>query len=236
MMMHRKPITVLLSVLLALLCLFAFVSCGSGDDTPDDPQPSGGDNTPPLTGLAAFVKTANAADPTKITTLTEYKTSEETLNGRYVMEIEGGNSIFTYEYQRRAKVEEMNEDGPIKTEAGTVYAKDGKYSTDGETWESQAPAASMPLTFAMTEECLQGATISEDGRTLTLTLTGAENITRVLGASVAESAKGAVSITVTTNGTHLTGVVISYATSGAEVNVETSYSYNNITLEFPGEA
>lgn len=234
MMMHRKPISVLLSVLLALLCLFAFVSCGAGDDnTPDGGN--NGDNTP--TGLAAFIQTANSAKPTKITTLTEYKTSDETLNGRYVMEIEGENSIFTYEYQRRAKVEEMNEDGSIVTESGTVYAKDGRYSTDGETWESQAPAASMPLTFAITEECLQGAAISEDGRTLTLSLTGAENITRVLGASVAENATGTVSVTMTTNGVHLTGVVISYATvSGAEVTVETSYSYNSIALNFPGEA
>lgn len=234
MMMHRKPISVLLSMLLALLCLFAFVSCGSGDNnTPGDGN--NGDNTP--TGLAAFVLTANSADPTKITTLTEYKTSDETLSGRYVMEIEGENSIFTYEYQRRATVEEMNEDGPIVTENGTVYAKDGRFSTDGEVWESQAPAASMPLTFAITEECLQGATISEDGRTLTLSLTGAENITRVLGASVAENAKGAVSLTITTNGVHLTGVMISYETvNDAEVTVETSYSYNSISLNFPGEA
>lgn len=204
----------LICLLLALVCSVALFSCGGSD-------------VPAPLALAA------EAEPTRITTLVSYtsKVNDEDvkLNGNYQMEVNGSDSIFTYSYERMATIQEAN-DGDIKTIAGKIYYKDGQYSTDGEEWESEAPTA-IRMNLNLKAEYLTDVTVSEDTQTLTAKVSG-ENIKNVLGIENL-GAKGDVSITVKTNGVHLTEVDVAYTTSSdAAVTVRTSYSYNPVTLDF----
>ena len=176
-----------------------------------------------------------AADinPTKTTTFVSYVTaSGEELEGEYVLECDGDDSIFTFTYDRyrtTAEAIEDNSSDPIKTVTGTVYCQDGKYSDDGVNWGSSPVATE--ISFKLEADKLTDAQISADGKTLTAALT-AENAKSVLGTDL--SADGNLSLTVTSNGTYITGVEVTCTTaSGATVVVRTSYSYNKLTLEFP---
>ena len=177
---------------------------------------------------------AASSRPTRIITDVYYKdTNKQNLNGHYDMQIEGNNSIFTYDYLRYRTVEEGVTDGSaetLKPVSGTLYYKDGKFSEDGDTWGSEAVT---PGSFRLDikAEYLTDATVSEDGTVLTATVTK-ENSEKILG--VALSAKDSISIEVKTNGTHLTFITLSYTTAkGGEMTIITSYSYNKLTLDFP---
>ena len=207
------------SLILALSCLFvmiaSLVSCGGG-------------------AKSNIFAIANNSEPTKIVTEVYYKDAKKTtLNGRYVMQIEGNNSIFEYEYSRYRTIEEGVADGshdPIKTLTGTVYFKDGKYSTDGEKWDSKAVTA-VDLKFDLKEEYLTDITYNEDGTVLYATMTP-ENAVKAIGTDL--SCSESVYIEVKTNGTNLTFITLSCTTKqGATMKIVTSYSYNKLTLEFP---
>jgi hypothetical protein len=75
------------------------------------------------------------------------------------------------------------------------------------------------------------STLSKDGRTLTALVTP-ENAAAVFGTDLATS--GDVTLKLISNGTYITGLNVTYSTvEGAMVEINTSYSYNVITLEFP---
>lgn len=222
----KKIICLILALVMSLACVFALAACG---DEPD-PTPDGGDNTNKTPAIYGIV---TGSAPTKIVTHVDYvDAQEEDLSGTYTMTIEGNNSIFEYVYKRYSTIEEgVAEDcGRIKTVEGTIYYKDGQYSFDGEEWGAEAPTAS-DLKFNIDPEVLTNATISEDGCTLTATLSK-ETALAVIGTDL--SAEGDVSLVVETNGTYLTRVTIECVTaSGGEMKITTSYSYNPITLVFP---
>ena len=212
----------IISLILALSCIFAvalsFASCAS----------CGG------TAARDVFTVAKESTPTKIVTEVYYKDkNKQKLDGHYVMQIEGNNSIFEYEYDRYRTVEEGVTDGSyetIKTVSGVVYFKDGKTSTDGESWDSEAITA-VDLKFDLKAEYLTGLTYSEDGTTIYATMTP-ENSVKVVGTDL--SAKESVYIEVKTNGTNLTFITLSCETkSGGTMKIVTSYSYNKLTLEFP---
>lgn len=176
---------------------------------------------------------ASELNATKTVTFVEYKTaSGDELNGEYVMEVSGSNSKFTYSYDRYRTADELiadNTNERIKTITGAVYCKDGKYSGDGVVWGSSPVATD--LKFNITAENLVNATVSEDGHELVAEITP-EKAEATLG--VALDAEGNISLTVTSNGTYLTGVTISCTTkSGASMTIRTSYSYNALTIDFP---
>lgn len=220
----KKIICLILALTMALTCVFALASCG------DDPAPTpdNGDNTPEIYGIVA------ESAPTKIVTHVDYTDAQdEDLSGTYTMSIEGNNSIFEYVYKRYSTIEEgVAEDcGRIKTIEGTIYYKDGQYSYNGGEWGAEAPTAS-DLKFNIDPTVLTNATISEDGCTLTASL-DKETALAVIGTDL--SAEGTVELTVETNGTYLTRVVITCTTtSGGEMTITTSYSYSPIELEFIG--
>lgn len=177
---------------------------------------------------------ARGSEPTRIITEVYYKdTNKKSLNGRYDMRIEGNNSIFEYKYDRYRTVEEGVLDGstePIKTVEGVLYFKDGRFSEDGDVWGSEAVTPGS-FKFDLKPEYLTGATVSEDGTVLTATVTK-ENAVNIIGATI--SAEGDIALEVKTNGVHLTFITLSYTTAkGGDMKIVTSYSYNDITLEFP---
>ena len=194
-----------------LVLAFSLVSCG---------------------GSAAqeLIDVAKAAEPTRITTVASYVVSDsESYNGYYVMTVEGNDSIFEFEYERRATVQEQA-DGMKKTVEGKVYYNDGLYSYDGDRWESQAPAA-INLDFNLDLKLFDS--YAENGNSLSAVVSG-DNIALVLGSKLAVD--GAVSLNIVTNGTYLTAIEVSYkTTSGANVTVDTTYTYDAITLEFPAQ-
>ena len=151
------------------------------------------------------------------------------------MSIEGDNSIFEFLYQRYRLPEDGVADDSyemIKEKKGTIYYKDGAYSTDGDEYEAEAPTA-IQLRFNLDKDYLKDVSISEDDTVLTAKISP-ENAKHVLGTDL--KAEGDISITVKTNGVNLTMVFVEcVAVNGATVSIRTSYSYNSVNLEFPDE-
>lgn len=210
----KKSLCLIIALTLCLGCVMCLASCSEE----------------PVRDIYAIAADLN---PTRTTTFVEYTTKDgEKLNGEYVLEVEGGDSIFTYTYERFRTADEAIADGssePIKTIEGAVYCKDGKYSSDGVVWGSSPVPTE--IKFNLDKSKLSDINLSADGRTLTAVLTK-EAAVDVLGTDL--SAEDYLILTVTSNGTYLTGVTVICTTeSGAEVTVRTSYSYNKITLEFP---
>ena len=211
----KKIISLILVCLSVFGCAGALASCT-------------GNNTPEIYSIASSVSA------TRTVTYVEYTTaSGEELNGEYIMDVEGNNSIFTYKYDRYRTTEEALTEGTadrIKHVEGALYYKDGKYSVNGEAWDAANPVA-IEIKLNLDEELLNNTYVSKDGRTLTATLSP-ENAAKVLGTDL--NAEGDISIEVLTNGTYLTSVnVFCNTVSGAEVVIRTSYSYNRIELDFP---
>lgn len=219
----KRILGLILVLALALSSVFVFAACKK-----DEAEPT---NTKTIYDLVA------SANPTKTVTLTDYVKGETTYEGEFIMSVEGNNSIFEFNYQRPKTIEEgaaeEEIDGkynPIKEVSGVIYFKDGKFSEDGDKWTAEAPATTL-FTFDLKAEYLTGAAITNDGKTLTAEMT-AENAIKVLGTDL--KPQGTVKLTVESNGVSLTKVVLEYTTvDGASVVINTSYTYNNITLVFP---
>lgn len=216
----------LFALLLVICCIFACASCG------EEEAPAG--TTPEE--VKAISDIINSSNPTQISTNTEYVLGEDKYVGYYETQIDiaAGKSMFTYNYQRPASIEEMNPDGNVKTVVGTVYYQDGQISVnEGETWNA-ADSHYIELHISIDAVKLKEYTVSEDGKVLVAKCAAAD-ASRVLGAEI--SAEGDVSITVTTNGQYLYNIRVEYvaASTGATVVVDTSYDYRATTLKFPGE-
>lgn len=208
----KKTLSFILVLSLAVGCVFAFASCKKKSE---------------IYGLAA------AANPTKTVTLVTYTAENgDELHGDYTMEVEGNNSIFTYEYQRYRTVEDGAADDSterIKTVDGVIYYKDGKFSFDGDAWETEVPTASS-IKFDLNADYLTSVSINDTDTELKAELTP-DNAMKVLGVDL--KANGNAKITVKTNGVSLSQVIIEYTTAdGAFVTIDTTYTYNAIALDF----
>lgn len=202
----------IISLLLALTCVFALFSCGKSD-------------------AEIFIDTVNSSSPTRIITQTSYNDSENTLRGRFETTVDGSNTTLTYSYQSyELPSADKDPDAYIRTSEGTVYYKDGLYSTDGENWGTDVPSASaMQVKLALSIDCLGDYKISDDGKTLTAKIT-AEQAEKLLGIKLSATEDG-ISLTIAHDGTHLRSISVSYATANAVlVTLETSYSYNAISV------
>lgn len=207
----------ILCLLLALVAVFSIVACGE-EDIPTPPAQ--------VSAEEQFINTVDASEPTKITTLYSYITkAEDALNARYVTEIKEDGYTFTYKKDRFPKIEEVST-SPIITEEGVVYYKDGKYSTDGQTWFAETPDVdALEMKFDISLDNIgENFTFNENYTELTVT-TDNEGAKNILGIDL--SADGEVTVKVTTNGKYLTLVSVAYTTkSGATVTLDTSYTYN----------
>lgn len=205
----------IISLLLALTCIFAFVSCG--EETAAD----------------KFVKIVNSSEPTRIITNTSYDDGENKFVGRYETTLYGSDFEFSYSYQQYADpTTSANPDEYIQTVSGKVYYNDGLYSVDGVNWGAVSPdAAAMQVKFVLDAENLGDYEISTDGKTLETVVT-AEQAEAILGIKLNATEDG-VSIVITHDGKNLRGITVSYATEYAEVvSLDTSYSYNAVVSPF----
>ena len=214
----KKTLGLILVFAIALCSVFSFASCKKETESA-------------IYGLAA------AASPSKTVTLTDFTTKDGKIyEGEFIMTVEGNNSIFDFKYERPKTIEESAEDGIpelTKTVEGTIYFKDGKFSEDGDKWTSEAPSATA-FKFDLKPEYLTGATINGADTELTAELTP-ENAIKVLGTDLQPN--GNVKLTVKTNGVNLSRVIIEYTTTdGSAVRIDTTYTYNSVTLVFPESA
>lgn len=193
----------LISILLAIACVFALSSCGDGTNA-----------------LAELVANAN---PSAIKTLTTVITADEVFHGTYLTTVEEDGFTFDYNYERYADVADAA-DSYIAVVEGRVYYKDGKYSEDGENWSVENPGVDyQSVTLNLDEENFTDYILSTDQTSLIATFTS-DNSELVLGRKIA--ATGDITLIVKTNGVYLTTISISYTNELGEVRVDTSYSYS----------
>ncbi len=199
----------IICLLLALTCVFALFSCASGGDV----------------DIKSIVENSK---PVKVTTMV-YFTGATPLEGKFINTVDGNKSVFDFEFQRMANISEM-EDGRVKTIKGKIYSKDGKVSfNEGADWESSAVSSVAKYDLQLDERNFDTYEISEDGNSLKATV-GAEGAKAVLGVDI--YATGTVTVEVVTNGAFLNRIIISYKTASADVVVDTSYTYQPVTLDF----
>ena len=190
------------SLLLAIACVFALVSCGGGSK------------------LEQIV--ANS-DPAKIKTITTIITPEETLHGTYFTYITKDGFTMEYEYEKYADPLTSSSNSYKEVVSGTIYYKDGKYSEDGVEWSPLSPSVNnYSVDLNLDKSNFEEYILSSDGTELISTFK-AENSAKVLGRAL--GANGDIALIVKTNGVYLTTVSISYATEFAEVRIDTSYTY-----------
>ena len=212
----KRTLGLLLVLVLALGCVFSLASCK---------KESG------IYGLVA------SASPTKTVTITSFTENGKTYEGYFTMEVEGNNSKFEFIYTRPSTVEEGAADveagkqpSTTRTLEGVIYYKDGMFSTDGDEWTVGSPTG-IDFKFDLRPEFLTGVSVNKEDTELVAQITP-DNVVKVLGVELNQS--GNVKITVRTNGVNLAKIVLEYTTeSGAAVRIDTSYTYNPITIDFP---
>lgn len=215
----KKFLTVLLAAAMAFACVGVLASCGK-DETPD-----------------LYDVLDQKIEPTRTVSTTKYTfvdngDNEVTLHGTFDTSVSGKDSITTYTYERMALPAEDAE-SRIVTVKGGLFVNGDKTWTDGDPLDEDAVPQAAVKTVELNSARLSGlsAKMSEDGKELTVTIP-ASRANSVLGVPVA--ARNNVTLTITTNGVHVTGIVISYLTlNEAAVEIRTSYSYNVLELSFP---
>lgn len=240
-------------LLLLLACTLGLFACGQTQPAPDlsGDDSTGGVN---LTGkadgtgevtftdeqretFADFLSDVTANSPTRVVTLTEYIASSATYAGSYESLYDGTKIHFHYQYQTPALVEdeiELPEDNASLaiTKEGDIYYKNGRLSTDGETWVAGTPPTAQPLSFELDLSYFDEASVTGKNNIYTLKAKiSGENVAKVFSTSVA--ANGAVSITIEVRNGYLYNSTVSYTSvQGASVSISSSYTYNAVELDF----
>ena len=219
----------ILSLMLALLCVFALVACGGGETPSGDPE---------ATELDVFEAAAKDVAPTNITTLTSYKNKvfgeDVSFDGSFVLLVNGNESILDFKYQQLATVED-NADGPIVEKVGAIAIQAGKSKVAiGDSmgnWEVVIPSMQNIAALKIDKKLLPSDyKLSEDGKKLSVSLSKEEALASI---GVVIDAASEITFEAETNGTYLSKIVISYkAASGADVKISSSYTYGPQTLDF----
>ena len=223
----------ILSMMLALLCIFALVSCGGGTQGGEKPDPN------PSTELDVFAAAEKGSAPTKIVSLTSYKAKDMfgediSFDGKFELVVNGNESIFDFEYEQFATVED-NADDYIVTKKGAIAIQGGKSKlVVGDTmgsWEAVIPSMQNVAALKIDKTLLpEDYTLSNENKKLSVSLTKEEALA-VLGVVI--DAASEITFEAESNGTFISKVVIAYkAASGAEVRIASSYTYGAQTLDF----
>lgn len=224
MFKKKLLIMLLIVVLVGGGVVAAFAISGSLGDDKDDKGPS------------SIYDIINNSTATAITTSMAYETADrsDSFSGWYEIKRDGNDMIVDYTYDRYRTVEEGVTTGDTDRfveEKGVIYYLDGKYY-NGED-ENKTPWVDLPLDasfkFKIEKEKLT-AIKSSDANSFTAKMTK-EACLEMFGLDL--SAEGDINLSVVTNGIQLTELGISYVTdSGASVSILTTYSYNDLTLDF----
>lgn len=177
----------------------------------------------------------NNSSATSITTQVRYVPSTgDEFTGWYIVQREDNNMIVDYEFNRYTTVEESVAAGTadrITNEKGVVYYIDGAYYTSGD--ETKTPWVGSPIDldfkFNITKDKLINV-FNPTENTVYADITP-ENCLEVFGIDF--GAEGNIKIMFETNGVQLIELELSYITkSGADVGITSTYSYNDLTLDF----
>ena len=179
--------------------------------------------------------------PATITTMVSYNYTDAnnadnsvSLSGYYKTETRWEKSIFSYTYERLATVEEQNPDGRIMKISGKIYRNGNQVSSTGDAFEDGSALPGANFNLNLKPENFDSYTVATDGKSFTAKVTG-DNIKKALGVALSTNADGA-NISVTSNGSIITGLTVSYTTvSGASLFVATSYTYNPVELDWPAD-
>ena len=249
--MLKKAICLLL-VLTFSLALFGCVSNGTasifqknedpeqseGGNTPGDAQKPGstdkeflGDNvTVDRSNEITFFTNINKSTPNVIVTKTSSSHSKlGACEGYYVTTIYGENDYtFYYEYSKFNKVGE----GPRieAVPADTIICQNGEYrlASTGETVSAVPDLLAMNVMLNINKEYLGNYTISASADKLTTKVT-AQQAENIFGVKIAATSD--ISITITTDGTHLSGITVEYTDGEVTTQLNTSYTYENVTRD-----
>lgn len=181
----------------------------------------------------AFFDVVAESNPSKITTAWFYTIEGEKnpLNGTVTTEIEeNGNFTFTYQFERIA-IPGVDDEDPNVTIDGnrakigpkSIYCSNGRYFLDESCQEEvTAPPASAGNhpKLNITPEKLGEYTMNDAKTTLTTALS-AEAAADVIGMTL--GATSDVTIEISTNGSYLTEILITYTKGTANVKIQTSY-------------
>lgn len=212
----KKILSLILALSCVFTCIFAMSSCNKGNEGAGDPD-------------KAFFDAVAASKATEIKTLTYYTVEgEEPFNGRFETSIkENGDFTYSYSYTEVAKLENVGDptatiDGNRVTFADVIEYKGGRYySADGTELPGIPADAEKQPKLNLSKDLLGEYVMNDTKTSLTATLSPQE-AEAVLG--VALGATSDVVIKISTNGTYLTLVSISYEKDTAKCRIDTSYS------------
>ena len=229
----------ILCLILTLVLSFGLVSCNlfGKDDKDDGGGNDNGGNTNggnKISAVEVINNTVNSSKPTQIVSKIDYiVVGEDTLTSSYTTEIDEKHNVekFTFHIVRRSTDLSDPVPGGLKKIDGTVWKNaDGSVTnSEGDTWSASDAVGFLAEKISLKESYLKNVEISADGNDLTAYVS-ADNAESVFGAAV-KDAKGDIKIVVDTNGTYLYNVTVTYnTTSGATINIVTSYDYAVIDL------
>lgn len=213
--MMKKIVSILLVLTLALLAL---AGCA------------------PEEGPKDIYTIANSSHATAVNTEVSYVTaSGDDLSGWYEMKSEGNDAIIYYDFNRYQRPEEAALGGAevsrIVNVTGTTYYYGGKYYDADELEAWVGAPADATFIFNVAADKFESATLSADGRTLVGVVTPAACL-EMFGFDL-DANEDKITVTIGTNGTYLTEIALSCVTdSGATMVVRSSYSYNELDLDF----
>ena len=155
------------------------------------------------------------------------------VSGNYSTVTDGTDAIFDYTYQKMNTPAESLATGnfdPIVTYSGTIYYKDGAYSSsNGDEWvPGTGTAYNLKLNFD--NNLFKSAKNSEDGLSFEIQM-NAEALKAFLGTDL--NVSGLATVTVSHNGTNLTFVTITCSTENGTLTIRNSYTYNRQDNLFP---
>ena len=209
----------IISLLLALTCVFMLFSCDLFSSEEEEET---------VSDLDVFMNVVTSSAPNKIMTKYQYAdaVNGNTLEGNFDTIIYGDDFHMDYNYQTYAVPgPDADPKNPIKSNVGTVYYKDGKYSKDMENWVTAAPnELTLQIKFELTEETLGEYTLDKSKKTLTANVSN-DAAKKIFGIELNATEDG-VDIQISHDGIYLREIVISYATEYADsVTYQTRYLY-----------
>ena len=215
----------IISLIVMVACMFTLFACGEGDGSDTAKNP-----------IAAINRMYSVSCPTKIEGTAERKIGDrvyESTEMIIVGKVDGKDAaVYESSYEELASIEEGAET-PIVTRVTRVEYLEGKGTrTNGGNWDAEGKSfapTNGSIAINITSETVSNAAFSEDGKTFTCTVKAA-NTAAVFGEG--EGIASDVSVTITTNGTQVTAVEMSWQvaateeTPAVEVTVRTVYSYD----------
>ena len=217
----------IICLILSLVMVFAFVSCGEPCEKCTDANGDGKcdvcdkDYVNPADVI--FKMIAESA-PTTVKTITEASMDGVSYIGEYETVIYADGSFdYTIKQQRPVHV---GEDAAFELDQHTINYKDGIYTLDGVEVSGAPDVAYLDIKSAITAQNLGEYKVDSTGRELSATI-NAEKCKAIFGINVnAES----ISLTVKTNGVRLHQIILSYEdANGVVVTAQTAYAYTPVS-------